>query len=184
MHQAKISTFVTVLLAALAISAATDPLTITLGSTAYVATATQVSLAVASLAGLAIAKELLLKAAISNHFSRGRRDINTVSEIPVNFEAFFDSIASSDIADCGKLLVCHSMAKTENTLTSEEKAITKLFDNLEVINPYTGYAEYQLAAYAGTFKQPELCNARYSRCPVPASKLGDLIKIVDPVQNL
>ena len=180
MHQ---TTFVTVLLAALAISSATDPLTLTFGSTAYVASATQVSLAVASLAGLAIAKELLIKAAISRHY-RGRRDINTVPELPVNFEAFFDSIAISDIADCGKLLVCHSMAKTDNTLTSEEKAITKLLDNLEVVNPNTGYAEYQLAAYAGSFKQPELCNARYSRCPVPESQLGDLIKIVDPVQNL
>ena len=183
MNPVKMSTFAAVFVATLAISAATDPLTITLGSTAYVLSASQVSIAVASLAALAIAKEVLILSALKRG-GRGRRDINTVSQIPLNFESFFDSIAKSDVADCGKLLVCHSMSKTENTLTSEEKAITKLFDNLEMINPYTGYAEYQLAAYAGTYKQPELCNARYSRCPLPAAELGNLIKIVDPVQNL
>ena len=173
----QVTTFATVLLAGLAISAATDPLTLTVGSTAYVASAYQVSLAAASLAALAITKEVLILDFLKR--SRGRRDINSISQTPILLEPFFDAIATSDIADCGKLLVCHSMAKAENSLTSEEKAITKLFDNLEVINPNTGYAEYQLAAFAGSFKQPELCNARYSRCPVSESKLGNIIKIAD-----
>ena len=86
---------------------------------------------------------------------------------------------SDDIADCGKLFVCNAMAKTENTLTSEEKAITQLFEDLEVVNPNTAYAEYQLAALTGTFGQPSLCTARYSRCPLSATKLGQLIKVSD-----
>jgi len=172
----QVSTFAACFLAGLAISAATDPLTITIGSTAYFATAYQVSIAAASLAALAITKEVLILDFLKR---RGRRDINSISQTPISLEPFFDAIATSDIADCGKLLVCHSMAKTENTLTTEEKAITKLFDNLEIINPNTGYAEYQLAAYAGSFKQPELCNAQYSRCPVSESKLGNMIKIAD-----
>ena len=172
--------FAVAFLACVATTGAIFPLgaaTITAGGTAYVLSASQVSLAAASIAALAITKELLLKSAISR--GRGRRDINSISQTPIHMEPFFDSIAQTDIADCGKLLVCHSLAKTDDILTSEEKAITKLFDNLEVINPNTGFAEYQLAAYAGSFKQPELCTARYSRCPVSASKLGELIKLVD-----
>jgi hypothetical protein len=172
--------FTAAFLACVAMTGAIFPLgalTITSGGTAFVLSASQVSVAAASIAALAITKELLIKSAISR--GRGRRDINSISQTPVHLEPFFDTIAQSDLADCGKLLVCHAMAKTDNTLTSEEKAITKLFDNLEVINPNTGYAEYQLAAFAGSFKQPELCAARYSRCPVSTSKLGELIKLVD-----
>jgi len=89
---------------------------------------------------------------------------------------YFDDIAKADFDDCGKLLVCHSFAKSEQTLNVEEKAITKLFDNLDVINANSGYAEYQLAAYAGTFKQPEICIARYSRCRHSIPKLSQIIK--------
>ena len=53
----------------------------------------------------------------------------------------------------------------------------KLFDNLEVTNPSSGYAEYQLAAYAGTFRHPELCIARYQRCRTPITKLREIIKV-------
>ena len=169
------TTLATIFIAGLALSAATDPLTLTVGSTAYYLTASQVTIAAASIAALAITKELLILTELTR---RGRRDVNSISQTPVHMEPFFDSIARNDIADCGKLLVCHSMAKVDS-LTSEEKAITKLFENFEVINPNSGYAEYQLAAYAGSFKQPELCTARYSRCPVSVSKLGELIKVND-----
>jgi hypothetical protein len=93
------------------------------------------------------------------------------------FAEYFDAIAKSDTDDCGKLLVCHSMAKFVKELNAEEKAITTLFDSLEVINPASGYAEYQLAAYAGTFKHPELCFARYSRCKASIKTLRELIKV-------
>ena len=164
-----------VILCTLALSAmATHPLTLTLGSTAYVMTAGQVTIAAASIAALALTKELLILADLGKF--RGKRDLNSISQTPVEFGAYFDIIAKSDVDDCGKLLVCHSMAKSFHELTSEEKAITKLFDNLEVINPASGYAEYQLAAYAGTFKHPELCLQRYSKCKVSTKSLGNLIK--------
>ena len=166
------TTLATIFIAGLALSAATDPLTLTVGSTAYYLTASQVTIAAASIAALAITKELLILTELTR---RGRRDVNSISQTPVHLEPFFDSIARNDVADCGKLLVCHSIAKT-GSLNAEEKAITKLFDNLEVINPNSGYAEYQLAAYAGTFKHPELCIARYNTCRTPIQKLREIIK--------
>lgn len=165
-----------VVLCTLALNAlATDPLTLTLGSTAYVMTGSQVAIAAAAIGALALSKELLILADLGAF--RGKRDVNSISQTPVHFEAYFDIIAKSDTDDCGKLLVCHAMAQSEQQLNAEEKAITKLFDNLEVINPRSGYAEYQMAAYAGTFKHPELCIARYSRCRTSIQKLRDLIKV-------
>lgn len=167
-----------VVLCTLALSAlATDPLTLTLGSTAYVMTGSQVAVAAIGIAGLALAKELLILADLGAFRGKAKRDLNSISQTPVDFSAYFDIIARSDTDDCGKLLVCHSMAQSEQALNAEEKSITKLFDNLEVINPNSGYAEYQLAAYAGTFKHPELCIARYSRCRTPVQKLRTLIKV-------
>lgn len=164
-----------IVLFALALPAmGTDPLTLTLGSTAYVMTASQVTVAAASIAALALTKELLILADLGAF--RGKRDTNSISNAPLNFAAYFDTIAKSDIDNCGKLLVCHSMAKPAQALNAEEKAITKLFDDLEVINPNSGYAEYQLAAYAGTFKHPELCVARYNTCRTPIQKLREIIK--------
>ena len=166
-----------VLFCTLALSVlATDPLTLTVGSTAYVMTGTQVAVAASAIAALAIAKETLILAHLGAFRGKGKRDLNSISQTPLHFGQYFDTIARADTDDCGKLLVCHSMAKSEQELNAEEKAITKLFDNLEVINPRSGYAEYQLAAYAGTFKQPEMCIARYSRCRTPVQKLATIIK--------
>jgi hypothetical protein len=164
-----------IVLFALALPAmGTDPLTLTLGSTAYVMTGAQVTVAAASIAALALTKELLILADLGAF--RGKRDTNSISNAPLNFAAYFETIAKADTDNCGKLLVCHSMAKLAHELNAEERAITKLFDNLEVINPYSGYAEYQLAAYAGTFKHPELCIARYNTCRTPIQKLREIIK--------
>lgn len=171
--------FSIIVLFALALPAwGTDPLTLTLGSTAYVMTGSQVTIAAISIATLAITKELLLLADIGAFRGKGKRDVsNVISNDPIDFSQYFDIIAKSDADDCGKLLVCHSMAKAPQTLNPEERAITKLFDNLEVTNPSSGYAEYQLAAYAGTFRHPELCIARYQRCRTPITKLRELIKV-------
>lgn len=167
-----------VILCTLAISAlATDPLTLTLGSTAYVMTGTQVAYAAISIGALALTKELLLLAHLGKFRNLGKRDLNSISQTPLEFGAYFDVIAKTDVDDCGKLLVCHSMAKSFHELNHEERAITKLFDNLEVINPASGYAEYQLAAYAGTFKHPALCLSRYSKCKIPVKTLGNLIQV-------
>lgn len=164
-----------IVLCTLAMTYATDPLTLTIGSTAYVMTSGQVAIAAASIAALALTKELLLIAKL-NRRARGRRELNSISQTPLHFEAYFDDIARSDIDDCGKLLVCHTFAKNAEDMSSEEKTIINLFDDLQIIDPHSGYAEYQLAAYAGTFKHPELCVARYSRCKVPVTKLGNMIK--------
>lgn len=144
------------------------------GSSALVLTGTQVAFATAALASLAIAKEALILGSIADR-GRGRRDANEITEMPVEFKEMFESIAKNDVADCGKLLVCHAMAKSDETLTSEEKLIVKLFPN----QPFeqNGYGEYQWAAYAGSFKHPQICTERYARCPVAAEQLGDLFKV-------
>lgn len=185
MQMCKATLFGAVVMSALVMVSATfDPLTLTVGGTAYVLTGTQVAVAAASLAGLAIAKEALIISALSRRASRGRRDVdNIVDQTPLEFKPFFDAIAASDIADCGKLLVCTSLAKNENALTAEEKLIKKLFPDVNNIEYNTAYGEYQLAAYAGSFKNQEICVGRYARCPVPSVALSDLIKVQEPSQG-
>jgi len=148
-----------------------DPLTLTVGSVSYVATGAQVGIAIASLAALALAKEGLLLAEIS----RGRRDTNTVSSHKL--DPLFDAIASVDLADCGKLLVCHVTAKNEADLTVEEARIVKLFKSFNgKVDPLHAQAQYMLAAQTGSFKKPEVCTVQYQRCPYPAENLSELLK--------
>jgi len=79
------------------------------------------------------------------------------------------------VADCGKLLVCELMAKTE--LDQDEKRIVNLFDDLEHINPASGRSEYQLAAYLGSLNQTEaMCVRRYSRCPMSSEEVMDIVR--------
>ena len=155
--------------AALACAAATFDLTLTLGTTAYVLTATQVSVAAASVAALAIAKQALTLAAIADS-RRGKREIPT----PLDFSVIFEGIDQSDVAGCGKLLVCHAMAKDDSQKTNEEKLIANLFDDLSTIQP-NAYGRYQWAAYAGSFKNPTICAERYGQCPVSVEELANLI---------
>eukprot|EP00091_Calanus_sinicus_P002940 TRINITY_DN13083_c0_g1_i1.p1 TRINITY_DN13083_c0_g1~~TRINITY_DN13083_c0_g1_i1.p1 ORF type:complete len:150 (-),score=58.05 TRINITY_DN13083_c0_g1_i1:13-438(-) len=84
-------------------------LTLVLAGTSYVLTASQTTLAIASLAGLAVAKEALILAALSR--SRGKRSVDEDAEkiSSSQFNVLFDVIAKSDVADCGKLLVCELM---------------------------------------------------------------------------
>jgi len=69
-------------------------LTLVLGGTAYVLTATQTSLAIASLAGLAVAKEALVLAELSR--SRGKRSVDEDADFQseqitsAQFDDFFD----------------------------------------------------------------------------------------------
>ena len=123
------------------------------GTTTYVLSSTQVALAVAGLAGLAIVKEALIFAELGR--SRGKRslddDVATIDN--KQFDAFFDAVAKVDVTDCGKLLVCELM--TKNDLDRDEKRIVDLFDDLEHIDPSSGKAEFQLAAYLGTLNSTE-----------------------------
>jgi hypothetical protein len=155
-----------------AVAMAFDPLTLTVGTTSYILTSTQVAIAIAALGSLALAKEGLLLAELS----RGRRDTNSVA---TSFDPtpLFDAIASVDVADCGKLLVCHVMAKPQSELTSDEARIVKLFESFNgKVDPLHAQAQYMLAASTGSYKKPEVCVAQYVKCPYPAKQLSQLLK--------
>ena len=67
-----------IVLFALALPAmGTDPLTLTLGSTAYVLTSSQVTVAAASIAALALTKELLILADLGEQIVRSTKAIDT-----------------------------------------------------------------------------------------------------------
>merc|ERR1712008_243111 len=83
----------------IAVVAAFDPLTLTLGATSH-------GLAISALGALALVKEGLLLASLS----RGRRSANEIETFKGE-GALFDAIAAVDLADCGKLMVCHITAK-------------------------------------------------------------------------
>lgn len=169
--------------AAMAVTSATialpalGPLTLTVGATAFVATAPQVAVGVAALAGLAIAKEALLLATIADQ-NRGRGKRSAVKPVAesVDFAAMFDGIDAMDAADCGKLLVCHSVAKDVAQRTGEEKAVANFFNDFSTIQQ-NAYGKFQWAAYAGTFKNPSICYQRYSQCPLEMEALSNLISV-------
>lgn len=95
----------------------------------------------------------------------------------LEYESIFKAIDESDTASCGKLLVCHAMAKEETKLTNEEALILKLFPDYENIQKDTAYGKYQWAAYAGSFKNPQVCMERYGACPIPVEQLANYVQI-------
>merc|ERR1711931_302413 len=154
-------------------------LILTLAGTSYVLTSAQTTLAIASLAGLAVAKEALVLAELSR--TRGKRAVDEDAApqagkiSSAQFNEFFDVIAKSDVADCGKLLVCELMSKEE--LDQDEKRIANLFDDLEHIDPSSGRSEYQLAAYLGSLNHTEaICVRRYSKCPMSSDEVMDIVR--------
>jgi len=169
------------LAAAMAVTSATvalpalGPLTLTIGTTAFVATAPQVAVGVAALAGLAIAKEALLLATIADQ-NRGRGKRSAPVAESIDFSAMFDGIDKMDVADCGKLLVCHSVSKDEAQRTGEEKAVANFFNDFSTIQQ-NAYGKFQWAAYAGSFKNPTICYERYSQCPLEVEALSNLISV-------
>ena len=95
----------------------------------------------------------------------------------MKLDPLFDSIAAVDIADCGKLLVCHVTAKPQEDLTVEESRIARFFQQYKgKVDPLHAQAQYMLAASTGSYKRPEVCVQQYVKCPYPADKLGDLLK--------
>jgi len=154
-----------------AVAFAFDPLTLTVGTTSYVLTSTQVAVAVASLGALALAKEGLILAELS----RGKRSTNEASVFAI--DPLFDAIAAVDIADCGKLLVCHVHAKDQAALTVEEARIVNLFKSFNgKVDPLHAQAQYMLAAQTGNYKKPAVCIQQYAKCPYPSDKLSQLLK--------
>jgi len=140
------------------------------GGTSFVASGGNVAVAAASIAGLAIAKELLILATIHDANKRPKRQ----AVESVDFSKVFDRIAEQDVADCGKLLVCQSFAKSDGQRTGEEKAVVNLFDDLSAIQN-NAFGTYQWAAYSGSFKNPVICIERYGQCPVAQNVLANLI---------
>merc|ERR1712029_152179 len=156
---------VAVIVCVAAVAFAFDPLTLTVGTTSYVLTSTQVAVAVASLGALALAKEGLILAELS----RGKRSTNEAS--------VFAAIAAVGIADCGKLLVCHVHAKDQAALTVEEARIVNLFKSFNgKVDPLHLQAQYMLAAQTGNYKKPAVCIQQYAKCPYPSDKLSQLLK--------
>jgi len=89
----------------------------------------------------------------------------------------FDSIAAVDVADCGKLLVCHVSAQPQESLSVDESRIARFFQQYKgKVDPLHAQAQYMLAAQTGSYKRPEICQRQYVKCPYPADKLGDLLK--------
>ena len=104
-----------------------------------------------------------------------KREANSVSEF--DMDPLFDAISAVDVADCGKLLVCHVVAKPESELTSEESSVVSLFKNLGgKIDPLHAKAQYMLAAQIGSYKKTSLCTQQYLKCPYPANQLSSLLK--------
>lgn len=153
-----------------------------------------------SLAALAIAVEALLLAkpqafavesessgyggrtqSIGSYFggrsyrSRSRRSDNALEGL----ESIFAAIEASDKSECGKLLVCNAMTKSEAERTHSESIILKLFPLPEgsAIEEWTAYGKYQWAALAGSFGSPAICTQRYAACPIPLQKLANFVKI-------
>lgn len=155
----------------LACVAGFDPITVVAGTTSYVLTGTQVAVAVASLGALALAAEGLILAELS----RGKRSAG--QEPIMKLDPLFDSIAAVDVADCGKLLVCHVTAQEPQSLSVDESRIARFFQQYKgKVDPLHAQAQYMLAAQTGSYKRPEICQRQYVKCPYPAEKLGDLLK--------
>jgi len=155
------------------------PLVLTVAGVGYVATAPQVTVGLAALAGLAIAKEALILATINDQATgaiRGKRD---AAELDAPFAPLFDGIDTMDVADCGKLMVCHAVALEDAQRSGEEKAIARLIDNPEDLSAIqtNAYGKYQWAAYAGSFKNPAICTERYNKCPVKIEDFANLIRV-------
>ena len=95
----------------------------------------------------------------------------------LNIDPLFDAISAVDVADCGKLLVCHLVAKPASELTPDETLVVELFESYNgKIHPAHAQAQYMLAAQTGSYKKPEICVKQYFKCPYPTDQLSGLLK--------
>ena len=157
-----------------AIVSAIDPLTLGIGSSTYILSGT--AAAITSIGVLAFAKALLPAFSGLNLSGIGKRDTNSVSEF--DMDPLYDAISAVDVADCGKLLVCHVIAKPQSQLTNEENLVANLFKNSfnGKVDPLHAKAQYMLAAQIGAYKKPAVCTKQYLKCPYPADQLSSLLK--------
>jgi len=153
--------------------AAFPAITLGVGSTTGVLTAAQTTVAVAALAGLAIAKEALILAARADA-NRKRRDVE--EQLIVDFTDMFEGIEAKDPAGCAKLLVCEAFSKPEFELNGEERAVRGLFEDLDTIQA-NAYGKFQLAAKVGAEKGETACRQIYSKCPISIPALANLLNV-------
>ena len=157
-----------------AIVSAIDPITLGIGSSTYILSGT--AAAITSIGVLAFAKALLPAFSGLNLSGIGKRDTNSVSEF--DMDPLYDAISAVDVADCGKLLVCHVIAKPQSQLTNEENLVANLFKSSfnGKVDPLHAKAQYMLAAQIGAYKKPAVCTKQYLKCPYPADQLSSLLK--------
>ena len=157
-----------------AIVSAIDPITLGIGSSTYILSGT--AAAITSIGVLAFAKALLPAFSGLNLSGIGKRDTNSVSEF--DMDPLYDAISAVDVADCGKLLVCHVIAKPQSQLTNEENLVANLFKSSfnGKVDPLHAKAQYMLAAQIGSYKKPAVCTKQYLKCPYPADQLSSLLK--------
>ena len=135
---------------------------LTLGTnpgTALILSSAQVTLAAAAIAGLAIAKEALTLAAVADSKRGGGRSASRHHHhkrevTPLDFSQMFEGVDAQDSADCGKLLVCHSVAKPEAVRSHEEQAIADLLRR---------WSRFRLTLTANTSGPPMLEPSRTPR---------------------
>ena len=157
-----------------AIVSAIDPITLGIGSSTYILSGT--AAAITSIGVLAFAKALLPAFSGLSLPRIGKRDTNSVSEF--DMDPLYDAISAVDVADCGKLLVCHVIAKPQSQLTNEENLVANLFKSSfnGKVDPLHAKAQYMLAAQIGAYKKPAVCTKQYLKCPYPADQLSSLLK--------
>lgn len=169
----------------LAVVSAFDPITLTVGTTAFVASGASVGTAAIVLAGLAIAKEALIFAGIKTvqaRRNRGRRQADAVQETVAQVDSFdmapiFKAIVESDTDNCAKAMVCHAFATPENQRSPlETKVVHLMGGELQQIHKNPALGVFQVAAIAGnTGHSHELCSALYSSCTKTKEDLANLV---------
>ena len=167
-------TLVFIACASSAIVSAIDPITLGIGTSTYILSGT--AAAITSIGVLAFAKALLPAFSGLSLPRIGKRDTNSVSEL--DMDPLYDAISAVDVADCGKLLVCHVIAKPQSQLTNEENLVANLFKSSfnGKVDPLHAKAQYMLAAQIGAYKKPAVCTKQYLKCPYPADQLSSLLK--------
>ena len=157
-----------------AIVSAIDPISLGIGTSTYILSGT--AAAITSIGVLAFAKALLPAFSGLSLPRIGKRDTNSISEL--DMDPLYDAISAVDVADCGKLLVCHVIAKPESQLTNEENLVANLFKSSfnGKVDPLHAKAQYMLAAQIGAYKKPAVCTKQYLKCPYPADQLSSLLK--------
>lgn len=190
MHLSK--SFIVFSAVSLAAVAAIDPITLTVGTTAFVASGAGVGVAAAALAALAIAKEVLIVAAIKRTQvardqgrGRGRRQAEEAEDalaavedkVTFDMKPLFKAIVESDTDDCAKLMVCHAFASA-NKSPLQTKVVGLLSSQLEKIHADPALGVFQVAAIAGNASgNPELCSVMYSSCPKTQEELANLVPV-------